>query len=506
MQVSIEGDHVMPLIWNRRLYVFWPMFMKKSKPPDTPAGINPKADNIPVQAAQPYWQVSLAWTELKHNKWTAKQVSKKALDIDPSYFVEDLPTRYVRYAYSFKSSTTYDSQGKPDSLVIRCVFNGPTVEWNRLGFHSVASATVAAFSMVDPAVAASLKAKYQSFEALMESTEVVGAFVVGGCSGESVDVLLGTMPLRNPITPPEADVEALTYVEKPNHTGLSLTKAGTLQTPTFLRGSPTTYRLLYPHQFSDYLLQAPLFYQDTHKTFFVYPHDESGPIRQLASPHRTAFRRGKAVAAHAAARPKHPAHGRSAARPPRHGDPGDVSEALIALEKRIANIGSDYTRHVTGRNSAWNSHALGHHAHPTNPTHIGFETFYHPFVCEFMKAVSRKGIKGLLTEHNQGLASSKDAFAHEYQPTSLVIHPLPMELVDFEHGPYAIYNQEIFFHIPDLIAERLLQNQRYDEAIRWLKFIFDPTKHAGKEAPPERFWNYLPFKKSPRDSLQHFSS
>src|SRR5262249_53280980 len=147
------------------------------------------------------------------------------------------------------------------------------------------------------------------------------------------------------------------------HSGLSITKGGTHQTPTFLRRSPTPYRLLYPHQFSDYLLQAPLFYQDTHKTFFVYPHDESGPVHQVASPHRTAFRRqgvassvrGKAVAAHAGKNPKSPTQGRNGSRPSRHTDPGDISEALIELEKRVSNIGSHYTRHRTVRNSAWSS-------------------------------------------------------------------------------------------------------------------------------------------------------
>src|SRR5262249_40691578 len=30
MQVDIEGDHLIPVIWNRRLYVFWPIFAEKA--------------------------------------------------------------------------------------------------------------------------------------------------------------------------------------------------------------------------------------------------------------------------------------------------------------------------------------------------------------------------------------------------------------------------------------------------------------------------------------------
>ena len=104
MQVTIEGDHVMPLIWNRRLYVFWPTFVKKAVPPDHPASIDPTSRAFRSRTQGPYWQVSLAWTELRHNKWSAKQLSKNAFDMDPGYFVEDDPARYAKFAYSFKTS------------------------------------------------------------------------------------------------------------------------------------------------------------------------------------------------------------------------------------------------------------------------------------------------------------------------------------------------------------------------------------------------------------------
>ena len=93
-----------------------------------------------------------------------------------------------------------------------------------------------------------------------------------------------------------------------------------------------------------------------------------------------------------------------------------------------------------------------HNTHAPSVTHAKFETFYHPFVCHFMKCVSRLGISGLLNVANQRpKAADREFFAHQYKPTNHVTHPFPMEIVDFDHGPYAIYNQELFFHIPDLI-------------------------------------------------------
>jgi hypothetical protein len=59
-------------------------------------------------------------------------------------------------------------------------------------------------------------------------------------------------------------------------------------------------------------------------------------------------------------------------------------------------------------------------------------------------------------------------------------------------GAYEIYNWELFFHIPLLIAARLSSNQRFEEAQRWFHFIFDPTGASGGSVP-QRYWHTKPF-------------
>ncbi|HLQ25409.1 MAG TPA: IPT/TIG domain-containing protein [Acidiferrobacterales bacterium] len=84
-------------------------------------------------------------------------------------------------------------------------------------------------------------------------------------------------------------------------------------------------------------------------------------------------------------------------------------------------------------------------------------------------------------------------FEETYQPTSRVDRPFPEENVDFSFGgAYAIYNWELFFHIPLLIATRLSQNQRFEEAQKWFHYIFNPTTNS-MDPVPQRFWNFLPF-------------
>ncbi|HTN87935.1 MAG TPA: neuraminidase-like domain-containing protein [Sorangium sp.] len=130
-----------------------------------------------------------------------------------------------------------------------------------------------------------------------------------------------------------------------------------------------------------------------------------------------------------------------------------------------------------------------------------FMSFYHPYACLFRKELQRSGVDGLLrwslhpTEPIQ--RRSSDRFEEMYDPDpEYVLTPYPKEEVDFSfQGAYSLYNWELFFHAPFLIALRLMQSGRNAEAQRWFHFIFDPT--TGDPAPaPERFWNVRPFREN----------
>ncbi|WP_437314752.1 neuraminidase-like domain-containing protein [Sorangium sp. So ce385] len=130
-----------------------------------------------------------------------------------------------------------------------------------------------------------------------------------------------------------------------------------------------------------------------------------------------------------------------------------------------------------------------------------FTSFYHPYACLFRKELQRAGVDGLLkwSLHRPKplQLSSREFFESTYEPdTANVLTPYPKEEVDFSfQGAYSLYNWELFFHAPLLIALRLMQSGRHAEAQRWFHFIFDPT--SGDPAPsPERFWNVRPFREN----------
>ena len=87
-----------------------------------------------------------------------------------------------------------------------------------------------------------------------------------------------------------------------------------------------------------------------------------------------------------------------------------------------------------------------------------------------------------------------DFFDTAYKPdTALVQQPYPVKDLDFTSGgAYAVYNWELFFHVPITIAIHLSKNQRFAEAQRWFHFLFDPTDDSDGPTP-QRFWKVRPF-------------
>lgn len=64
----------------------------------------------------------------------------------------------------------------------------------------------------------------------------------------------------------------------------------------------------------------------------------------------------------------------------------------------------------------------------------------------------------------------------------------PAEPMDFA-GANALYFWELFYYAPMLIAQRLLQEQSFDDAGRWLRYVFSPEGYGGDAG---RHWNTRP--------------
>lgn len=138
-----------------------------------------------------------------------------------------------------------------------------------------------------------------------------------------------------------------------------------------------------------------------------------------------------------------------------------------------------------------------------NTSAFRFFAHYHPFTELFVKELNLWGLRGLLNRRIQvdpgSLPGSPKFFDFaSYQPDHPVVAPWPKEEVDFSYGgAYAPYNWELFFHAPMMIAQRLSGNQRFEEALQWFHYVFDPTATDAAtpdpQTPQQRYWVTKPF-------------
>ncbi|WP_212004534.1 neuraminidase-like domain-containing protein [Chitinophaga sp. HK235] len=144
---------------------------------------------------------------------------------------------------------------------------------------------------------------------------------------------------------------------------------------------------------------------------------------------------------------------------------------------------------------------------------FNFYIHYHPFAELFIRELNIKGLKGLLNRKIQiapgSIPDSPAAFNFQeyYKPTQFVTRSYrladktlsyPVEDVDFTYmGAYAVYNWELFFHAPFYIANKLAANQRFEEALEWYHYIFNPVNTDDtvndNSTPQQRFWITKPF-------------
>lgn len=63
--------------------------------------------------------------------------------------------------------------------------------------------------------------------------------------------------------------------------------------------------------------------------------------------------------------------------------------------------------------------------------------------------------------------------------------------MDF-NGANALYFWELFYYTPMMVANVMLEGQNYDEASRWLRYVFNPNGYIDKDTHTQRVWNSQP--------------
>ena len=84
-KITGNGCYLIPIVWNKRLFAFFPQFMKKTKPnPLSQSGsfraLGDSETGIENSKPLEFWEIKLSWSEYRNGKWTQKQISKNALN------------------------------------------------------------------------------------------------------------------------------------------------------------------------------------------------------------------------------------------------------------------------------------------------------------------------------------------------------------------------------------------------------------------------------------------
>ncbi|MGK9486328.1 neuraminidase-like domain-containing protein [Bacillus tropicus] len=120
-----------------------------------------------------------------------------------------------------------------------------------------------------------------------------------------------------------------------------------------------------------------------------------------------------------------------------------------------------------------------------NKINIQSLKFYHADTPELLNKINLGQLEGFFM-HNQCMQI--EDFGDFRQSNKTIYHELKQ--------PYSLYNWELFFHTPILLADALSKSQHYEEAMKWFHFVFNPIAD-GKDLPEDkinkRFWKFKPF-------------
>jgi len=121
--------------------------------------------------------------------------------------------------------------------------------------------------------------------------------------------------------------------------------------------------------------------------------------------------------------------------------------------------------------------------------------FHHPHTTKLLGRINLGQMDLFFKDNLSMVANDFGPYDHDNtSATDDIYHELKR--------PYSLYNWELFFHTPILLADALSKAQQFEEAMKWFHYVFNPIAAAkdwdGKDLPDDkvdtRFWQFLPFR------------
>ncbi|KUO75916.1 MAG: hypothetical protein APF81_01625 [Desulfosporosinus sp. BRH_c37] len=549
-----SGVHLIPVVWKKRLFLFWPEYIQKQET-NTPKkdGSSEDASFVDVSKkptsslkATDYWEIRLAWSENQNGKWSPKQLTKEFIRVDGS----TLPKELSFYTYIDKSTSRLDI--------------GIRMKYKYFGEFPVYSDTSNSDgdSYSDYSYKETLTAYGKTF---------------GGFSLSDIQAKVQILDTDYYISLFE-DYYQNYFMKQQNNSILEF------KGKTYL-GAVVDHKLLNSNNLFNFInssLVNPFFYSDSHRTYFVRPVDvkiqdvvkdpgksepfipdivepeytepvhEIGPDDYIPDP----VDEGVIINEYDVYDPVNVATNTNIEYAASDSSLVDASIVYSASEmanaavatanyapetavkvmsyntsKEGQNFGAGMTQmYIQQSNRKIANYSTVEKAFGGNYGDPGiyqggwhyekgleFHTFYHPYSSQYVTNMNNceLPIKGL-QDSDTSIPGDNGATFNTYGPDSTYV-PVPADFASRTYykenvcfdalGANSLYNWELFFHAPLYIATRLSRNGKYEEAMKWFHYIFDPTTDQMPrpgQSDTSRYWNVLPFKTTPNQSLEYW--
>jgi hypothetical protein len=491
VDLDITSDHIIPAVYNNRLYIFWAVFSEDAQIPDKVKVPGLGGTDYTLEKPAKNWTIQLAFSEYKNGRWAPKTISE--YDIAGQIKVEQKQypdkRKFVFTALdipSFGYDKIFGPNGNPVDQ--KDVFNTKVANAIRQNGKLVISCYY--FSYIGP----------NSFD----NYKYVSSFQLDPVKGYPTQ-----LKVDYKIRMPQANVhkertnstselinmlDAQTFIgvnpPPPPSTGIPGSGPGSKIFVSEQAGGP--FNNLIPMQWSlidrsnfminiyeeglnagfhiqsESGIDLPYFFQDMRRSYFI--------MKEFSNNKDYEF-----------------------------GFQEYLDLQFILLEEGAAAYQAKFDEVLAKSNGLYISR---------------YFNFHHPLVDHFVRRLFTTGIDGLMDRETQ----LKGDFGFDPEPAAFnfvdyfkpvvsgfndiyngslapVTHNgvvdttpgYPKDDVDFSlQSGYGLYNWELFFHAPLMIAERLSQNQQFEDASRWYNYIFNPMD-TSIYASPAKFWNTKPF-------------
>ena len=483
MEIEIEGDQIVPVIYNKRLYVFWLKFYEKALKPVK----MPKDTSEDAGEPAKYYEIQLAWTFRKNGRWASPSLSKKKL-LHPwerprySYDMKPYIDKSNRLHLDIYLSTSREFNGRLNNSNDKTTFNlypeffsryshvpySETSEpWHSSSFIFEGDVTEVNIKSLDVRNTTSLSDLDRLFE---NESGHIGLLQIGD-SGPRLKLPEG-MRMKNGRLENASDNS----------------KLNTIEVVASLLDNDVVNDLMSKAIDDMNLDRSDKSYRDT-VNFYIRNFRKGIAEKALWS--RELLANAKAPFSLV------------------------ISQQTIQMNSMIDGAMMFYqdknrslcfkTENVTKINME------GLKVHYSNQEVIlpkltlrkcdyKASIFYHPYVKSFIKEINKSGLIGLYERVLQTepwkhdvISRNSGEFLNAYSPSSAITNT-PEEIIEFAFGEaYSVYNWELFFHIPLTVACRLSERGQYEEAMKWFHYIFNPMDYSKTIGAPECYWITKPF-------------